>query len=352
VARGARGDDVEAARKDFAEGVQRLEGGDYEGARRLFESAYASHPAPAIAYNLGVAEEHLSHPQAAVDAYARYLADAGDEAALSEAAATAIAQIRARSTRLRIETRPAGARLFVDGLTLAERSPSLHLVTAGRHRIVAQGDGLRAEAEVEAAGAGDLVTVVLSSPEDRPAPAAPPRTPSESGSPTKPARPGPRGFVWGASFALAPYHLIGASAGPNRRGATQVMAGATIELGGAVTDRFELFARGLFALGPEAKPSVGPPVTHGIMVGPGASVRLGSSVWLGTTFVAGSIETVAHDAFYGTDLVFGAMGEAAVAVITTPSGQYLLGAQPGALLASERDNTALVLPLTFGYRAY
>ena len=44
--------------------------------------------------------------------------------------------------------------------------------------------------------------------------------------------------------------------------------------------------------------------------------------------------------------------EVAFAVIHASSGQYLLGVNPGVLFASETDNTAFFLPLTFGYRAY
>ena len=43
--------------------------GDWEGAARHFREADAEHHAPAIVYNLGLSEEKLGHPQAAVDAY-------------------------------------------------------------------------------------------------------------------------------------------------------------------------------------------------------------------------------------------------------------------------------------------
>ena len=102
----ARAGDVEAARRAFADGVQLFRVGDYEGARRLFLKADAEHHAPAIVYNLGMAEERLGHPQPAVDAYEAYVAEAGESGEFSSSATVAIAQLKARSTRLRISTEP------------------------------------------------------------------------------------------------------------------------------------------------------------------------------------------------------------------------------------------------------
>src|SRR5262245_39392825 len=106
ASKSARADDIDAARKDFAEGVRLLSVADYEGARRMFKRADSEHHAPAIVYNLAIAEERLSHVHAALDAYEAYLAEVGDTGEFSPSAAIAIAQIRARSTRLRIETAP------------------------------------------------------------------------------------------------------------------------------------------------------------------------------------------------------------------------------------------------------
>jgi hypothetical protein len=161
--------DVEAARRDFSEGVRLYQQSDFEGARRLFLQADKAHHAPAIVYNLALAEERLGHPQAAVDAYEAYVAEAGESGEFTSSATFAIAQIKARSTRLRIDSEPSGARLFVDGSPLREPAPTVVLVPAGHHVIVAQGDGWRAERDLVAAGSGDSVALSLT------APAAPPR---------------------------------------------------------------------------------------------------------------------------------------------------------------------------------
>ena len=354
----ARADDVEAARRAFAEGVRLYQRGDYEGARRLFKKADAEHHDPSIVYNLAVAEERSRRPQAAIDGYEAYLAEAGESGQYSGAAVVAIAQIKAHSTRLRIETKPSGVRVFVDGAPLSDPSPATLLVNGGHHVVVAQGEGWRAEEELEAKGAGDTLAVSLApSPaagaaSESPLPSSSPAVPPVSAAPSPVAIPepaaAPSGFVWGAAFALAPYHMLGAGAGTsNEQSATLVIAGAIVEVGHAVTDRFEFLARGFVALGPDAHP------TYAFMGGPGLSLRVGSSLWLGATFIGGQLETESKEVRYGTDLVFGTMLEATIAVLATTQGQWTFGLQPGLLLTNkERDNTTFFFPLTFGYRAY
>jgi hypothetical protein len=171
----ALADEVDDARQHFAEGVRRFGDGDFEGARRLFLQAEHEHHAPAILYNLARAEERLGHPQAAVDAYERYLADAGSKAEYGEAAAIAIVEIRGRSSRVRIESRPSGARVFVDGSALAGVTPTVVLAPAGLHHVVIEADAWRAAIDFEAAAGGEK-TVTIERPEGI-APAPPPQPP-------------------------------------------------------------------------------------------------------------------------------------------------------------------------------
>ena len=261
--RAARADDVDAARRDFAEGVRLYQRGDYEGARRLFKKADSEHHAASIVYNLAVAEERLRRPQAAIDAYEAYIAEVGESGEFSGAAVVAIAQIKALSTRLRIDTKPSGVRLFVDGFPLSDPSPTTLLVSGGHHVVVAQGDGWRAEADVEAQGGGDTLAVSLRPPEgaasSAPSPVVPRcdrphrRSVDPAAQPPTPAL--PDGLVWGAAFALAPYHLLGAAKGTsNDQSTTQVVAGAILEIGHAVTERFEFLGRGFVGSGPTGTP--------------------------------------------------------------------------------------------------
>lgn len=149
----ALADDVADARGHFADGVRRFGDGDFEGARRLFLQAEHEHHAPVILYNLARAEERLGHPQAAVDAYERYLAEAGARAEFAEPAAIAVADLRARSGRVRIESKPQGARAFVDGNPLEEPTPTSVLLPAGLHHVVVEGETWRASSDSEATGA-------------------------------------------------------------------------------------------------------------------------------------------------------------------------------------------------------
>jgi hypothetical protein len=89
------------------------------------------------------------------------------------------------------------------------------------------------------------------------------------------------------------------------------------------------------------------------MGGPAVSLRVASRLWLGATFIGGRLETRSNGSNYGTDLVFGALAEVAVVVLETKYGQWMVGLQPGLLLSDDpMRNTAYLLPLTFGVRAY
>jgi hypothetical protein len=366
TSRGAAAEgDVSRARAVFAEGIRRYQAADWEGARRLFLEADREHHAPSITYNLGLAEEKLGHPQAAVDRFETYLAEAGDTGELGPAAASAIAQIKARSTRLRLDTRPTGARLFVDGAPLAERAPTTVLVTAGHHVVVAQhAGGTTEEIVVEARGGGEALTRVLEAaapresppsepiakPADAPPPLAAPPTPADLPRPPQvTSRSSPEGVTWGASFAIVPLYMLGVSTpGVDNSGpAASILAGAVGEVGLALTENVEVLARGLVGIGPDAKPSTG------YLGGPGFAFRLGSSWWAGASFVGGRIETSSRGARYGTDLVFGAMFEVSLAVLRKPYGEWLVGVQPGVLVTEQRqDNTTFFLPFTLGVRAF
>ena len=368
VASPARAGDVELARKTFAEGVKLFQRGDYEGARRLFRDADREHHAPAIVYNLALAEEKLGHAQAAVDAYEAYVAEVGDQGELSSAAAVAIAQLRARSTRLRIETKPPGARLFVDGTALREPSPTSYLVPAGHHLVFAQGDGWTKEEEIEARGTGDTMQVILDGPAEPPKPAPQPLPVEPTPDPPKPvpAKPEmpaeppaePDAIVWGAQFAIVPCFLlpvtertpeqIAAGDNPlNTASGLSILAGANGELGWALTERFEFFARGFIGIGPDAKPS------YGYWLGPAISYRVGTSAWLGASFIGGEIATRLRGVPYGTDQVFGMTLEAMFSILKKPHGEWLIGLQPGFLLTHmQNDNTTFFFPVMFGYRAY
>ena len=146
-----------------------------------------------------------------------------------------------------------------------------------------------------------------------------------------------------------PAYLAGVSSAQatNARSALTIVAGPTLEIGYALTERFELVVRGFVGIGPDAKPS------YAYMGGPALSYRVAPPLWLGAGFLAGQLETRAHGARYGTDQVFGATLEAGVVIVKKQSGEWLASLQPSVLLTEMRqDNTAFFFPFSFGYRGF
>ena len=330
----ARADALADARKHFAEGVVRYQDGDFEGARFLFQQANAEHHAPAIVYNIGRAEERLNHPQAAVDAYDAYIAEAGEKGEFTEASVLALARIRASAAQLHITTKPAGARLFVDGAEARDPAPTRVLVPAGRHHVVAEGDGWRAEVDVEAGPSENPPVTLVAAPH-------------AAGTPG-----GSEGFVAGAEFILVPHDFIGTKSRPDD--SLGLSAGLLAEAGYALTDRLVLVGRAFATAG-----SKGVPATLLMGAGVGMSYRVHDSIWIGGAFMGG--RALLPGAFnpvgdeqrrFDTDYVFCPTLEISIAVLTKPYGQWLLSAHPGYYFASPSDNDVFFVPIGFGLRTF
>lgn len=358
----ARADDpaLAEARKHFAEGVKRYQDGDFEGARVLFQQANAEHHAAAIVYNIGRAEERLGHPQAAVDAYDAYIAEAGEKGELTQAAVLALARVRANASLLHIVTKPAGARLFVDGTAARDAAPTRVLVSPGRHHIVAEGEGWRAEADVEAAPnsastSPDGTLVTLAAPEIPAAtpiagPAVKAPAAAAAAAPTEPAV--SDGLVLGAQFALVPHDFIGTKSRPFD--SFGLSAGIVADGGYALTERLVLVGRALVTVG-----SKGVPATLLMGIGVAMSYRVRDAIWIGGAFMGG--RALLPGAFnpvgdeqrrFDTDYVFCPTLEISVAVLTKPYGQWLLSAYPGYFFASPTDNDVFFVPIGFGLRTF
>ncbi len=339
-------DNVDDARKQFVEGVQRFQEGDFEGARAAFGRAEAEHHSAVIVYNLARAEERLGHPQAAVEDYEAYLAEGGDAAEYGPAAALAIAQIKGRSPRVRIETNPPGTRIFVDGTPITERSPTTLLVPVGHHHVVVEGDGWRGEADLDAVETTRIESVTIARPP------LPPKVEVPLPPPVKPAAPwAPDDFVMGVHFLLVPYHFGHASGKTNSTDG--LAAGGMLDLGYALTDKTEIFFRALGAVGSEGKPltSIG-------AVGVAFSVRVLPFLWLGAGFLGGRgmIHQVLQDDNqtyrYDTDYVFSPQIEVSYAVLTTRYGQWMFSMLPSYFVAGPLDNSTLYVPFAFGLRGF
>jgi hypothetical protein len=363
----ALADDVADARGHFADGVRRFGDGDFEGARRLFLQAEHEHHAPVILYNLARAEERLGHPQAAVDAYERYLAEAGARAEFAEPAAIAVADLRARSGRVRIESKPQGARAFVDGNPLQEPTPTSVLLPAGLHHVVVEGETWRASSDFEATGGHDLTVTV-----ERPESASPPliATPPLVLPPPKPPlapRQGPDGFVYGASFVVAPFVFFGAVS-PTTNPHFDAMgnphqtsngdwqwgfeAAISAEAGYAFAPRAEILLRGFAGLGSTCKNVL---ASHIVAGGPAISYRLTDSVWIGASAIGGNGATCrgqSEFANYSTGLVLSPSVDLAIAVVTNAYGQWVITASVANFFADAKNNILLYVPLGFGVRFF
>jgi hypothetical protein len=357
----ARADDAtDSARAHFSEGVTRFEAGDYEGARALFLRADSEHHAPVIVYNVARSEERLDHPQAAVDAYDAYLREAGDSGEFATAAALAMAQIRARSPRLRVETSPPGANVFVDAQAAPEKSPTSMLVTIGHHHVVAQGDDWHAETEIDATdpSKGAIVTLARA-----PGNSAVSSIPASTSTPTHLAPApetvplsGPRGVVFGASFSIVAYHFF------SKRGQADTTTGVApaliADVGYAITPRVEIFLRVLGGIGSE-----GTPVTLVEGLGPGFSFRALPALWVGAWCLGGRIESsytpgtpIPNESpgikYFETGWVFAPQFEASLSLLQTEYGQWMLSVSPSYYFASPQDNGALFVPMSFGLRTF
>jgi PEGA domain len=360
----------DSAKRKFSEGVEAFKRGDYEAARKAFSEADADHHDPIIAYNLGRAEERLEHPEEASRAYERYLAEAGEQGSLGPAAALAIAQIRARSGKLRIDTTPPGAQVFLDGQALLEPSPSQVLVRPGEHRITVESDAARASTSITiAAGATErvLLTLTAKRSEQNTNPPDAGATVNPEGPPpiSKQKSEGPKsvlhddapeqepvltGFLFGASFAFVPYFFAKSERASKNISALGAQAGVMAEVGYAVTPRVAVTLRGLFSVGPECETLYG---SHIGGAGPSVAVRLNDRLWLGVAALAGQASTCREGTDLTTSLVFSPVIELQYALITRHTGQWLLGLHAGAFFANPSNaNAAVYAPITFGPRFF
>ena len=371
-------DPVADARAHFSEGVRRFGEGDFEGARRMFLEAEREHHAPVIVYNLARAEERLGHPQAAVDAYERYLAEVGATADFAQSAAVAVADLRARSSRVRIESQPPGARIFVDGNPLPEATPTTVLLSSGTHHVVVEGDTWRAANDFEAA-AGSQQTVSLLRP-DTPTPpptvTLPPPKPPPVIAPLPPVTPvvhaGPSDLVFGASFVVIPFAFLGArspttledankqpilsSTGQTITNGSTIFggeAGLTAEVGYAFTPRAEILLRGLVAIGSTCGTAF---QSHIASAGPAISYRLTDNFWIGGSVQGGSGATCREttDApVYNTTLVLSTTLDVEYAVASQPYGQWVITAGIASMFADmKNENPLIYAPIGFGVRFY
>ncbi len=141
------------ARDLFRTGVKHLKATppDHKAAFEAFRAAYADSPSPKILGNLGLAAAKLERDGEAIEAYERYLKEAGAKSLAERRAIDAdLKKLRARIARLRLTGLPDGAAVRdrrVDGNTAIENAyvPNGSSITlglrAGRHEITIEAEG-------------------------------------------------------------------------------------------------------------------------------------------------------------------------------------------------------------------
>jgi hypothetical protein len=368
----ALADDAAEAREIFKRGVASFQKGDFATALAEFERADQVRHVPAITYNIARARESLGRAQAAIDAYEAYAAEAGEKGDFASAAAVAIAQIKARSTRLRIDTKPPGATVRIDDVELRDRTPVGVYVFRGVHRIGVELEDWKEQREYDAPGGGstgELVFVRGAAPPATPPPSPPSPAPPAPAPPSPP--PGPTkaeldGLMGGAALSLTAYSFFGSaeeSSGVEQTTsdttAKGLVFGLTIDVGYALSKKNAVVARGFAGFGSSESDLAS--------IGAGGvawSHRLSDRWWVGAGVVLGSSaadsdgtarEPVAGatrdaDVSFQTDLAIGPTVELAYALDQNEDGQWIAALLPGLLVSTGAEQSTLFVPLVIGYR--
>jgi len=111
-------DSAVAARAAFDRGVAAADEGRYADAAAAFEASYRARPLPVVLHNLGLAYRAMGRNRAAIDAFERYLALPGGDAAGSAGAREireAIVSLRASLVDVVLAVIPSDASVTIDG---------------------------------------------------------------------------------------------------------------------------------------------------------------------------------------------------------------------------------------------
>jgi hypothetical protein len=363
----ASADGKQAARDAFQAGVKAFQAGDYRGALGKFQEADAAAHAPAITYNLARALEKLERPQDALDAYEAYVAEVGEGGEFTSSAVVAISQIKARSTRLSIESTPPGAEITLDGKKLRNKTPVALLVSRGSHQISLRLDDWNETRTYDATGggaSGELVFVrSVAAP---PPPTAQPKPAPPVQAPPPHVAPHLQGLVISAGISLSVYRFLGTA--DNSSGEAQTTAnsaagglvfGLALDAGYALTPRTALLLRLFGGLGSaqQALATIG-------AGGPVISYHLSERWWVGGGVAAGAgradadATTKESDALLDSQITFktnfalGPTLEVGYVLDQNDDGHWLVGLMPTLLVTTSSRESTLFVPLVLGYRWY
>jgi hypothetical protein len=175
----ARAQDPAAdAQRAFTRGVAALQASHFADAVVAFQQSYRLRPVPTVLYDLALAYRALGQNLEAIDAFQRYLHDAGGGVAAGRAAAIrqALVELRGACGVVALAVSPEGAAVTVDGRApLYGPSGRDLLVNPGERVVHVEAPGRVAQDRLVrvAAGGREELTVSLAPAVERPAPVAP-----------------------------------------------------------------------------------------------------------------------------------------------------------------------------------
>jgi tetratricopeptide (TPR) repeat protein len=163
------------AREHFEHGVALTRSGDFVGAVRAFEAAYALSPKYPVLYNLGQALATLGRPVEAKRALEKYLQEGGDKLA-SERRRRVEELVKDQERRLgfvSLQGEQQGIELTLDGERIGTTPlPAPVPLAGGRHQLIATLPGFRVFTKVIEVEQGTTTELALElSPEPAPVPA-------------------------------------------------------------------------------------------------------------------------------------------------------------------------------------
>jgi tetratricopeptide (TPR) repeat protein len=147
----------------LSEGTTAYGRGDYASALEKFTAAYKIFPSPKLWFNIGQANRDLGRPVEAVEAFDRFLTDAGDAPpeTLAEARRSA-AELKTKLGQLDVTCSIDGAEITIDGKQVGD-APLGGMVwtTPGRHQVAARQPGYSPVIEDVVTEAGKAISVNL-----------------------------------------------------------------------------------------------------------------------------------------------------------------------------------------------
>ncbi len=145
----------------LSEGTTAYGRGDYAAALDKFTAAYKIFPSPKLWFNIGQANRDLGRPVEAVEAFDRFLRDAGDAPpeTLAEARRSA-AELKTKLGQIQVSCAVDGTEITVDGKQVGSTPLGEMLwTTPGRHQVAAQHAGYAPAIEDVVVTTGKIATV-------------------------------------------------------------------------------------------------------------------------------------------------------------------------------------------------